>query len=124
MAVKIRLTRLGSKKNAHYRVVVIDSHSPRDGKSIETIGRYVPQADPSVVEIDADRARAWLAKGAQPVRARQEAPQDRGGLRSASSSSTSCDCWPPNRRLLSLRRRSMPRGATSRCRSMPRTSGA
>ena len=66
MAVKIRLTRLGSKKNAHYRVVVIDSHSPRDGKSIETIGRYVPQADPSVVEIDADRARAWLAKGAQP----------------------------------------------------------
>jgi small subunit ribosomal protein S16 len=66
MAVKIRLTRLGSKKNAHYRVVVIDSHSPRDGKSIETIGRYVPQADPSVVEIDTERARAWLAKGAQP----------------------------------------------------------
>jgi small subunit ribosomal protein S16 len=66
MAVKIRLTRLASKKNPHYRVVVIDSHSPRDGKSIETIGRYVPQADPSVVEIDAERARAWLAKGAQP----------------------------------------------------------
>ena len=66
MAVKIRLTRIGSKKNAHYRVVVIDSHSPRDGKSLETIGRYVPQADPSVVEIDTERARAWLAKGAQP----------------------------------------------------------
>ena len=49
-----------------FRVVVIDSHSPRDGKTIETIGRYVPQADPSVVEIDTERARAWLAKGAQP----------------------------------------------------------
>jgi len=61
MAVKIRLTRLGSKKNAHYRVVVIDSHSPRDGKSIETIGRYVPQADPSVVEIDTERARVGIA---------------------------------------------------------------
>src|SRR4029079_19795796 len=66
MAVKIRLTRLGSKKNAHYRVVVIDSHSSRDGKSIETIGRYVPQADPSVVEIDAAPERDWLRHGGPP----------------------------------------------------------
>ena len=64
--VKIRLTRIGSKKNPHYRVVVIDSHSPRDGKAIETIGRYNPQENPSVVEIDTAKAHAWIAKGAQP----------------------------------------------------------
>jgi len=67
MAVKIRLTRTGSKKNPHYRVVVADARAPRDGAAIATIGRYNPQTDPSLVEIDTDKAREWLAKGAQPT---------------------------------------------------------
>lgn len=65
--VKIRLARVGSKKNAIYRVVVADSRSPRDGRSIETIGRYNPQTDPSIVEIDMDKANSWIAQGAQPT---------------------------------------------------------
>lgn len=65
--VKIRLARVGSKKNAIYRVVVSDSRSPRDGRSIATIGRYNPQTDPSLVEIDLDAANGWIAKGAQPT---------------------------------------------------------
>jgi small subunit ribosomal protein S16 len=67
MAVKIRLTRIGSKKNPVYRVVVADARAPRDGRSIETIGRYNPQLNPSLVEIDAEKARDWLKKGAQPT---------------------------------------------------------
>ena len=67
MAVKIRLTRIGSKKNPIYRVVVADARAPRDGRTIETIGRYNPQLNPSLVEIDAEKARAWLSKGAQPT---------------------------------------------------------
>ena len=65
--VKIRLSRHGSKKNPIYRVVVADSREPRDGKTLEEIGRYNPQMEPSLVEIDADRAQAWIAKGAQPT---------------------------------------------------------
>jgi small subunit ribosomal protein S16 len=65
--VKIRLARHGNKKNPIYRVVVADSREPRDGKTLETIGRYNPQHDPSLIEIDADKARAWLDKGAQPT---------------------------------------------------------
>ena len=65
--VKIRLARVGSKKNAIYRVVVADVRSPRDGRSIETIGRYNPQTDPSIVEIDLDKANGWIARGAQPT---------------------------------------------------------
>jgi small subunit ribosomal protein S16 len=64
--VKIRLTRIGNKGNPIYRVVVADANAPRDGRSIETIGRYNPQLEPSLIEIDADKAKAWLAKGAQP----------------------------------------------------------
>jgi small subunit ribosomal protein S16 len=67
VAVKIRLARHGSKKNPIYRVVVADSRVPRDGRTIEEIGRYNPQMQPSLVEIDADRARDWLSKGAQPT---------------------------------------------------------
>ena len=67
MAVKIRLARHGSKKNPIYRVVVADSRVPRDGRAIEEIGRYNPQTQPSLVEIDADRAREWLSRGAQPT---------------------------------------------------------
>ena len=67
MAVKIRLTRVGSKKNPVYRVVVADSRSPRDGKFIEIIGRYNPQTDPSTIDLDEDKIKAWLDKGAQPT---------------------------------------------------------
>ncbi|MEK7816844.1 MAG: 30S ribosomal protein S16 [Actinomycetota bacterium] len=66
MAVKIRLSRVGRKKKALYRIVVADSRSPRDGKVIENIGRYSPQQEPSLIEIDEEKARDWLAKGAQP----------------------------------------------------------
>lgn len=65
--VKIRLARVGGKKNAIYRVVVADSRSPRDGRNIETVGRYNPQHEPSLVELDMDKVDAWLGKGAQPT---------------------------------------------------------
>jgi small subunit ribosomal protein S16 len=66
MAVRMRLTRVGSKKNPIYRVVVADSRSPRDGKFIEIVGRYNPQTDPSTIELDEEKVRDWLGKGAQP----------------------------------------------------------
>ncbi|MDO8736708.1 MAG: 30S ribosomal protein S16 [Thermoleophilia bacterium] len=66
MSVKIRLSRVGRKKKPIYRIVVADSRSPRDGKVIENIGRYAPQEDPSLIEVDEDKAREWLSKGAQP----------------------------------------------------------
>ena len=66
MAVRMRLTRVGSKKNPIYRVVVADSRSPRDGRFIEIVGRYNPQTDPSTIEFDEDKVRDWLGKGAQP----------------------------------------------------------
>jgi small subunit ribosomal protein S16 len=67
MAVKMRLTRVGSKKNPIYRVVVADSRAPRDGKFIEIVGRYNPQPDPSLIEFDEDKVRDWLGKGATPT---------------------------------------------------------
>ena len=67
MAAKIRLARVGSKKNPIYRVVVADSRSPRDGRFIEIVGRYNPQTDPSVIEFDEAKVKDWLAKGAQPT---------------------------------------------------------
>jgi small subunit ribosomal protein S16 len=67
MPVKIRLTRMGKKKQPTYRVVVVDSRKPRDGAHIEQIGRYDPRQEPSVVEIDNDRALKWLQDGAQPT---------------------------------------------------------
>ncbi len=66
MAVRIRLTRVGATKQPSYRVVVADARSARDSRSIETIGHYNPRTDPIELRIDADRAKAWLAKGAQP----------------------------------------------------------
>jgi len=69
MAVRMRLTRVGSKKNPIYRVVVADSRSPRDGKFIEIIGRYNPQTDPSTIELDDAKVQEWLGKGAQPSNA-------------------------------------------------------
>ncbi len=66
MAVKIRLTRVGKKRQPSYRVVVADSRGPRDGRYIEPIGRYDPRQEPSLVEIDSERAAYWMARGAQP----------------------------------------------------------
>ena len=72
MSVKIRLMRVGKKKQPTYRVVVADERSPRDGRIIETIGHYGPRAEPSVVDIDGDKALEWLRKGAQPSEAVQK----------------------------------------------------
>jgi small subunit ribosomal protein S16 len=66
MAVRIRLTRVGATKQPTYRVVVADSRSARDSRAIETIGHYNPRTDPIELSIDADKVKAWLAKGAQP----------------------------------------------------------
>ena len=66
MAVTLRLTRVGSKKNPVYRIVAADSRSPRDGKFLEIVGRYNPQSDPSLIELKEDRIKDWLSKGAQP----------------------------------------------------------
>jgi small subunit ribosomal protein S16 len=66
MAVRIRLTRVGAKKQPSYRVVVADSRSARDSRAIETIGHYNPRTEPIELTVDADKAKAWLAKGGQP----------------------------------------------------------
>ena len=66
MAVRIRLRRVGSKKNPIWRIVVADKRSPRDGRTIETIGQYNPQTEPSTIVLDEERAKHWLEHGAQP----------------------------------------------------------
>ncbi len=67
MAVKIRLRRMGAKKAPFYRIVVADSRYPRDGRFIEEIGTYNPLTEPSEVKVDADKAKQWIANGAQPT---------------------------------------------------------
>ncbi|MBP3937631.1 MAG: 30S ribosomal protein S16 [Clostridia bacterium] len=67
MAVKIRLRRMGAKKAPFYRVVVADSRFPRDGRFIEEIGTYNPLTDPAEIKIDAEKAKKWMANGAQPT---------------------------------------------------------
>jgi small subunit ribosomal protein S16 len=67
LAVRVRLTRVGSKKNPIWRVVVADQRSPRDGRVIETIGRYNAQVEPSEIRLDEERLRHWLDRGAQPT---------------------------------------------------------
>jgi small subunit ribosomal protein S16 len=67
MAVKIRLARHGAKKAPFYRIVVADSRSPRDGKFIDRIGTYNPRTQPSDIQVDAEKAKEWLEKGAQPT---------------------------------------------------------
>ena len=67
MAVKIRLRRMGAKKAPFYRIVVADSRYPRDGRFIEEIGYYDPTKKPTVVKVDADKAKQWIANGAQPT---------------------------------------------------------
>ncbi|MBT2731565.1 MULTISPECIES: 30S ribosomal protein S16 [Carnobacterium] len=66
MAVKIRLKRMGSKRNPFYRIVVADSRSPRDGRFIETVGTYNPVVNPAEVKVDEESVLKWLANGAQP----------------------------------------------------------
>lgn len=67
MAVKIRLKRMGSKKNPFYRIVVADSRYPRNGRFIEEIGTYDPLQEPAGIKVDAERAQAWIKTGAQPT---------------------------------------------------------
>ncbi|XOQ43952.1 MAG: 30S ribosomal protein S16 [Clostridium sp.] len=67
MAVKIRLRRMGAKKAPFYRIVVADSRFPRDGRFIEEIGYYNPLEEPSVVKVDVEKAKTWIANGAQPT---------------------------------------------------------
>ncbi len=69
MATKIRLKRLGKTRSPHYRIIVIDSRSKRDGQAIEEIGLYHPKNDPSVMKVDSERAQYWLSVGAQPTEA-------------------------------------------------------
>jgi small subunit ribosomal protein S16 len=66
MSVRLRLTRVGGKKDPIWRVVVADQRSPRDGRIIETVGRYNAQTQPSTIALDEERVRTWLARGAQP----------------------------------------------------------
>jgi small subunit ribosomal protein S16 len=68
MSVRLRLTRVGGRKDPIWRVVVADQRSPRDGRVIETVGRYNAQTDPSTIVLDEERVRTWLARGAQPTR--------------------------------------------------------
>ena len=67
MAVKIRLRRMGAKKNPFYRIVVADSRYPRDGRFIEEIGYYDPMKEPKVIKVDAEKAQQWIKNGAQPT---------------------------------------------------------
>lgn len=67
MAVKIRLRRMGAKKNPYYRLVVADSRSPRDGRCIEEIGTYDPLANPATINVDVEKAQTWIKNGAQPT---------------------------------------------------------
>lgn len=67
MAVRIRLKRMGAKKQASFRIVVADSRSPRDGRFIEEIGYYNPRTEPSTIKVDAEKAKKWIACGAQPT---------------------------------------------------------
>jgi small subunit ribosomal protein S16 len=67
MSVRVRLTRVGGKKNPNWRVVVADQRSPRDGRFIEAIGHYNPRTDPSTIVIDEERLEHWISRGAQPT---------------------------------------------------------
>lgn len=67
MAVKIRLRRMGAKKSPFYRIVVADSRYPRDGRFIEELGYYDPTKEPSVLKVDDEKAKSWIANGAQPT---------------------------------------------------------
>ena len=80
MAVKIRMRIIGAKKAPFYRIVVADSRYPRDGRFIEEIGYYDPTKEPSVVKVDADKAKAWIANGAQPTDTVKKILKDNGAI--------------------------------------------
>lgn len=80
MAVRIRLKRFGKIREPHYRVVVVDQKKKRDGRVIEEIGYYNPNTDPSVIDINSERARYWISVGAQPSEAVLAQPEDHGRL--------------------------------------------
>ena len=80
MAVKIRLRRMGAKKAPFYRIVVADSRYPRDGRFIKEIGYYDPTKEPSVVKVDAEKAKAWIANGAQPTDTVKKILKDNGAI--------------------------------------------
>ncbi|WMJ22284.1 30S ribosomal protein S16 [Paludicola sp. MB14-C6] len=80
MAVKIRLRRMGAKKAPFYRIVVADSRYPRDGRFIEEIGYYDPTKNPSIVKVDADKAKEWIANGAQPTDTVKKLLKDNGAI--------------------------------------------
>lgn len=80
MAVKIRLRRIGAKKAPFYRIVVADSRFPRDGRFIEEIGYYDPTKNPSIVKVDADKAKEWIANGAQPTDTVKRLLKDNGTI--------------------------------------------
>ena len=80
MAEKIRLRRMGAKKAPFYRIVVADSRYPRDGRFIEEIGYYDPTKNPSVVKVDADKAKEWIKNGAQPTDTVKKILKDNGAL--------------------------------------------
>ncbi len=67
MAVRMRLTRIGGRKDPVWRIVVADQRSPRDGRVIDTVGQYNAQTNPSTIKVDEDKVRDWLSKGAQPT---------------------------------------------------------
>jgi len=67
MSVRLRLTRVGGKKNPIWRIVAADQRAPRDGRNLEILGQYNPQTQPSTIVVDEDRVRGWLAQGAQPT---------------------------------------------------------
>jgi small subunit ribosomal protein S16 len=67
VSVRLRLTRVGAKKNPIWRIVAADQRSPRDGRNIEILGQYNPQTQPSTITLDEDRVRDWLSKGAEPT---------------------------------------------------------
>lgn len=80
MAVKIRLRRMGAKKAPFYRIVVADSRYPRDGRFIEEIGYYDPTKNPSVIKVDAEKAKQWIANGAQPTDTVKKILKENGAL--------------------------------------------
>ena len=80
MAVKLRLMRMGKKKQPTYRIVAADGRSPRDGRFIEILGTYQPRAEPSVVDLDTEKAAKWLADGAKPTERVAKLLKDSGAL--------------------------------------------
>ena len=78
MAVKIRLKRMGAKKNPFYRIVVADSRSPRDGRFIEEIGYYNPLTEPKTIKVDSEKAEKWLKNGAKPTETVEKLFKDSG----------------------------------------------